>query len=181
MKEWLKIKKDKDCTLTAKQRNLPIAALTKELVERFLETIGVKKDPLQAKGKTSLFGFNAGKSDVLDWSVADKPKSELAVELLDLLRICFKDLAAPDFKQDNYTKIEIGVSPLLDNWTSMSMRYYKEEIIQLVNVMIVVCREITPTLQVMLDDMVTQAEASDVVYSTKTLALFMSHGTSYFE
>ena len=61
------------------------------------------------------------------------------------------------------------------------MRYYKEEIIQLVNVMIVVCREITPTLQVMLDDMVTQAEASDVVYSTKTLALFMSHGTSYFE
>ena len=107
LKEWLRIKKDKDCTLLPKQRNLPIAVLTKELVERFLEVIGVRKDPLQFKGKTSLFGFNNAKSDALDWSVEERPKSELALELLELLRICLKDLAAPDYKPDTYTKIEI--------------------------------------------------------------------------
>ena len=47
--------------------------------------------------------------------------------------------------------------------------------------MIVVSGEITPTLQVILDGMITEAEASNTIFSTKTLALFMSHGTSFFE
>ena len=56
MKEWLRIKREKDSQLLPKQRNLPIQYLTKELIERFLEVIGVRKDPLQVKGKTSMFG-----------------------------------------------------------------------------------------------------------------------------
>ena len=72
--------------------------MTKEIIERFLEVIGVRRDPLQVKGKASLFGFNAGKSDALDWNITEIPRSDLAVELLGLLRICFKDLTSPDFK-----------------------------------------------------------------------------------
>ena len=108
LKEWLRIKKEKDCKLMPKQRNLPIASLTKELVERFEEVLGVRRDLLQDKGKASLFGFSSGgKGDnALDWTINDQPKSDLALELLELLRICFKDLAAPDFKQDKYKQIE---------------------------------------------------------------------------
>ena len=61
------------------------------------------------------------------------------------------------------------------------MKPYKQEVNHLVNVMIVVCREITPTLNEILDGIIAQAEAHNTVFSTKTLALFMSHGTSFFE
>ena len=81
--------------------------MTKELIERFLEVIGVRKDPLQVKGKVSMFGNNAGKSDVLDWTITEKERSDLALELLELIRICIKDLNPPDFKPDKYTQIEI--------------------------------------------------------------------------
>ena len=124
IKEWLRIKKAKNCELKPKQRNLPMLTLIKELVERFMEVIGVRKDPNQIKGKTSMFGFNAPNKDALDWTIADREKSELAVELLDLIRICIKDFAEPDYKQDKYTSVEIKISPLLDNWTSPPMRHY---------------------------------------------------------
>ena len=54
-----------------------------------------------------MFGANAGKSDVLDWTITEKERSVLALELLELIRICVKDLSSPDFKQDKYTQIEI--------------------------------------------------------------------------
>lgn len=54
-----------------------------------------------------MFGNNAGKSDVLDWTITEKERSDLALELLELIRICIKDLNPPDFKPDKYTQIEI--------------------------------------------------------------------------
>ena len=105
----------------------------------------------------------------------------MALELLALLRMCFKDLAAPDFRQDLYTKIEIQVQPLLDNFMCPPLRHYKKQLIQIINTMIVICREITPTLQEVMKEIITLAESSSTIISTKTLALFTSHGTEHFK
>ena len=90
----------------------------------------MKPDPFQGKGKTSLFGGSSEKKEgPLDWTTTEKGKSDLALELLSLLRMCFKDLAAPDFRQDLYTKIEIQVQPLLDNFMCPPLRHYKKQLI----------------------------------------------------
>ena len=105
----------------------------------------------------------------------------MALELLSLLRMCFKDLAAPDFRQDLYTKIEVQTQPLLDNFMCPPLRHYKKQLIQIINTMIVICRDITPTLQEVMKEIITLAESSNTIISTKTLALFTSHGTEHFK
>ena len=47
--------------------------------------------------------------------------------------------------------------------------------------MIVICREITPTLQEVMKEIINMSEASNTIISTKTLALFTSHGTEHFK
>ena len=100
--------------------------MTKEIIERILEVIGVKPDPFLIKGKTSLFGISEKKDGPLDWTITEKGKSDLALELLALLRMCFKDLAGPDFKHDLYTKVEIQVQPILDNFMCPPLRHYRK-------------------------------------------------------
>ena len=50
-----------------------------------------------------MFGKSNGMSEKvhLDWTV-EKPKSNLAITFLDLIRVCFKDLRVPDYKADTY-------------------------------------------------------------------------------
>ena len=105
-----------------KQRNLPIALIIKEAVERFEEVIGARPETL---GKTfNLFGNRSTDSKtLLDWS-NERPKSQLGCGLLELIRVCFKDLREPDFKSDVYNQVEQLVSPLLENLDSPAMSKY---------------------------------------------------------
>ena len=59
----------------------------------------------------------------LDWT-NERPRSNLACSLLELIRVCVKDLRAPDFKEDSYNTVEILMNPLLENIDSPSMILY---------------------------------------------------------
>ena len=68
----------------------------------------------------------------LDWT-NEKPKSNLACALLELIRVCFKDLRQPDFKADTYSSVEVLVCPLLENLDTPSMSKYHQEILKICN------------------------------------------------
>ena len=79
--------------------------LVKETINRFQEVIGVRAE--QTGNNVNLFGRMTQESMAhLDWTV-DNPKSGLAVALLHLVKMCFKDLRRPDFKEDTYNAVEI--------------------------------------------------------------------------
>ena len=72
----------------------------------------------------NIFGRNNVESKVhLDWSI-ERPKSMLATALLELVRICFKDLREPDFKEETYNQAEVLVSSLLENLDTPAMSKY---------------------------------------------------------
>lgn len=85
--------------VSIRQRNLPIVKLIKETVGRFLEVIGVR--PETPAGGPFGRSMHFDQKVALDWTV-DRPDSELATSLLELVRVCFKDLRAPDFNEDLY-------------------------------------------------------------------------------
>ncbi len=82
----------------------------REAVNRFEEIIGVR--PEQLVKSAGVFG-SAGSVDKvhLDWTI-EKAKSNLALAILDLIKVCFKDLRPPDYKKDTYNQAELLVSPL---------------------------------------------------------------------
>lgn len=93
----------------------------------------------------------------LDWTV-DHPKSNLAVALLQLVKMCFKDLRRPDFKEDTYNLVEVIISQLLENLDSPALSKYIQEVLEICNEMIIVKQEVTPILSDILHEMVNVAE-----------------------
>ena len=68
----------------------------------------------------------------MDWTI-ERPKSVLALALLDLIRVSFKDLRAPDFKEDLYMQSEVNVGCLFENLDTPALRKYRQEILQISN------------------------------------------------
>ena len=101
---------------------MPITLIIKESVVRFQEVIGVR--PEAGKANANIFGRVQKESEqILDWTV-EKPKSRLACILLELIRMCFKDLRQPDFKEETYHQVEISLSILFENLSMPSLVQY---------------------------------------------------------
>ena len=98
--------------------------------------IGVRAE--QTGNNVNLFGRLTQDSMAhLDWTV-DVPKSNLAVALLNLVKMCFKDLRRPDFKEDTYNLVEVIISQLLENLDSPALSKYIQEVLEICNEMIIV-------------------------------------------
>lgn len=105
---------------------------------RFQEVIGVR--PEAGKANANIFGrVQKDTEQVLDWS-AERPKSKLACVLLELIRLCFKDVRPPDFKEETYTQVEVVLCILFENLSMPSLVQYQQEVLQICNQMITVKR-----------------------------------------
>lgn len=62
-----------------------------------------------------------------------------------------------------------------------SLSAYQQEVLEIVNEMILVKKEITPILSDILFELVNQAEISGKLMNVRTFTMFMSHGTSYLQ
>lgn len=101
---------------------MPITLVIKEAVVRFQEVIGVR--PEAGKANANIFGRVQKESEqILDWT-AEKPKSRLASILLELIRMCFKDLRQPDFKEEAYNQVEVLLSILFENLSMPGLVQY---------------------------------------------------------
>jgi len=112
-----------------RHRNLPIVLLIKETISRFLEVIGVRPETMSG----ATFGrMHFDQKMPLDWTI-ERPKSVLATALLELVRVSFKDLRAPDFKEDIYMQSEVNVGSLFENLDTPPMRKYRQEVLKISN------------------------------------------------
>ena len=103
--------------------------LIKETVGRFLEVIGVRPETMTG----ATFGrMHFDQKVPLDWTI-ERPKSVLALALLELVRVSFKDLRSPDFKEDIYMQSEVNVGPLFENLDTPPMRKYLSEVLAISN------------------------------------------------
>mmetsp|Transcript_20178 Transcript_20178/g.27271 ORF Transcript_20178/g.27271 Transcript_20178/m.27271 type:complete len:119 (+) Transcript_20178:545-901(+) len=114
----------------------------------------------------------------MDWTI-ERPKSVLALALLDLVRVSFKDLRAPDFKEDLYMQSEVNVGTLFENLDTPAMRKYRQEVLQISNQMLQVKREVTPILADIMHEIINVAETSGWVMNALSLVNFMSYGSSF--
>ena len=95
----------------------------------------------------------------MNWE-AENEKSRLACALLELIRICFKDLRYPDFKEETYNQVEMTLCELLENIDSPALKHYHQEILQICNQMIIVKKEVTPILSDIMHELINVAEES---------------------
>ena len=99
--------------------------------------------------------------------------------LLELIRLCFKDVRPPDFKEETYTQVEVVLCILFENLSMPSLVQYQQEVLQICNQMITVKRQITPILSDILFELINQAEVTGKLLNARTFTMFMSHGASY--
>lgn len=71
----------------------------------------------------NLFSKGSDAKTILDWLI-ERPKSDLACKLLELVRISFKDLRQPDFSRELYNQVEVLICPLLENFDTPALLLY---------------------------------------------------------
>lgn len=127
----------------------------------------------------NIFGrVNSDNEQILDWT-AEKPSSRLAFVLLELVRVCLKDIRAPDYKEEAYSQIELSVSILFENLAMPSLVHYQQEILAICNQMIIVKKAITPIMSDILYELINQAEVTGKLINVRCFTMFMSHGSNY--